>query len=100
MSFSGCHQKVYELNAQIGETRLTVADFTHLPTPCGFVAFMPQWDFLNFIAKKAACCPGFALIMEAEVNDLIEESGHVIGVRASTPAGTVEVRAERFAKQS
>ena len=48
------HQKVYELNAQVGEMRLTIADFRHLPTRCGFVAFMPQWDFLNFLAEKAA----------------------------------------------
>ena len=47
------HQKVYELNAQVGEMRLTIADFRHLPTRCGFVAFMPQWDFLNFLAEKA-----------------------------------------------
>jgi 2-polyprenyl-6-methoxyphenol hydroxylase-like FAD-dependent oxidoreductase len=48
------HQKVYELTAQIGENRLTIADFRHLPTRCGFMAFMPQWDFLNFLAGKAA----------------------------------------------
>ena len=88
------HQKVYELNAQIGEIRLTIADFAHLPTRCGFVAFMPQWDFLNFIAEKASRYPGFALMMEAEVTGLIEESGRVLGVSANTPNGSVEVRAD------
>jgi 2-polyprenyl-6-methoxyphenol hydroxylase-like FAD-dependent oxidoreductase len=88
------HQKVYELNAQIGEIRLTIADFAHLPTRCGFVAFMPQWDFLNFIAEKASSYPGFALMMEAEVTGLIEESGRVLGVSANTPNGSVEVRAD------
>ena len=77
------HQKVYELNAQVGEMRLTIADFRHLPTRCGFVAFMPQWDFLNFLAEKAARYPGFDLMMDAEVIGLIEESGRVIGVRAN-----------------
>ena len=48
------HQKVDELNAQVGEMRVTIADFRHLPTRCGFIAFMPQWDFLNFLAEKAA----------------------------------------------
>jgi 2-polyprenyl-6-methoxyphenol hydroxylase-like FAD-dependent oxidoreductase len=88
------HQKVYELNAQIGEVRLTIADFSHLPTRCGFVAFMPQWDFLNFVAEKARRYPRFDLMMEAEVTGLIEESGRVIGVSANTPNGTLEVRAD------
>ena len=88
------HQKVYELNAQVGEMRLTIADFRHLPTRCGFVAFMPQWDFLNFLAEKAARYPNFTLMMEAEVTGLIEESGRVVGVRAKTPNGEIEVRAD------
>ncbi|HEY6368273.1 MAG TPA: FAD-dependent oxidoreductase [Candidatus Binatia bacterium] len=88
------HQKVYELNAQFGEVRLTIADFRHLPTRCGFIAFMPQWDFLNFVAEKAARYPGFDLMMEAGVCGLIEESGRVIGVSARTSNGTIEVRAD------
>jgi 2-polyprenyl-6-methoxyphenol hydroxylase-like FAD-dependent oxidoreductase len=88
------HQKVYELNAQIGEMRLTIADFRQLPTHCGFIAFMPQWDFLNFVAEKAARYPSFDLKMEAEVTGLIEDSGRVIGVSANTPNGSVEARAD------
>jgi 2-polyprenyl-6-methoxyphenol hydroxylase-like FAD-dependent oxidoreductase len=88
------HQKVYELNAQVGEMRLTVADFRHLPTRCGFVAFMPQWDFLNFIAEKAARYTAFELLMETEATGLIEESGRIVGVRAKTPSGALEVRAD------
>jgi 2-polyprenyl-6-methoxyphenol hydroxylase-like FAD-dependent oxidoreductase len=85
------HQKVYELNAQIGEMRLTIADFRHLPTRCGFIAFMPQWDFLNFIAEKASRYPEFDLMMDTEVTGVIEESGRVVGVRANTPKGQIEV---------
>jgi len=88
------HQKVYELNAQVGEMRLTIADFRHLPTRCGFVAFMPQWDFLNFLAEKAARYPNFNLMMQAEVTGLIEESGRVAGVRAKSANGEIEVRAD------
>jgi 2-polyprenyl-6-methoxyphenol hydroxylase-like FAD-dependent oxidoreductase len=88
------HQKVYEINAQVGEMRLTIADFRHLPTRCGFVAFMPQWDFLNFLAEKAARYPGFKLMMNAEVTGLIEESGRVVAVSAKTPNGEIEVRAD------
>jgi 2-polyprenyl-6-methoxyphenol hydroxylase-like FAD-dependent oxidoreductase len=88
------HQKVYELNAQFGEMRLTIADFRHLPTRCGFVAFMPQWDFFNFLAEKATRYQAFDLKMEAEVVGLIEHSGRMIGVRAKTPDGEIEVRAD------
>lgn len=88
------HQKVYELNAQFGEMRLTIADFRPLPTRCGFVAFMPQWDFLNFLAEKATRYQAFDLKMEAEMVGLIEHSGRIIGVRAKTPDGEIEVRAD------
>ena len=88
------HQKVYELNAQVGEMRLTIADFRYLPTRCGFVAFMPQWDFLNFLAEKAGRYPGFKLLMEAEVTGLLEESGRVVGVRVKTANGEIEMRVD------
>lgn len=88
------HQKVYELNAQIGQMQLTIADFSHLPTRCRFIAFMPQWDFLNFLVQHAARYPRFALSMEAEVTGLLEESACVVGVQANTPNGAVEVRAD------
>jgi 2-polyprenyl-6-methoxyphenol hydroxylase-like FAD-dependent oxidoreductase len=88
------HQKMYELNAQVGRMQLTIADFRHLPTRCRFIAMMPQWDFLNFLAEHAARFPSFALRMETEVTDLMEESGRVIGVHAITPRGAIAVRAD------
>jgi 2-polyprenyl-6-methoxyphenol hydroxylase-like FAD-dependent oxidoreductase len=88
------HQKVYELNAQIGQMQVTIADFRHLPTRCRFIALMPQWDFLNFLAEHAARFPGFALKMETEVTGLVQESGRVIGVHADTPDGPIEVDAD------
>jgi 2-polyprenyl-6-methoxyphenol hydroxylase-like FAD-dependent oxidoreductase len=88
------HQEVYELNAQVGQTQLTIADFRYLPTRCRFIALMPQWDFLNFLAEQAAGYPSFDLMMEAEVSGLIEKSRRVIGVQAITPNGAVEVRAD------
>mgnify|MGYP001558630322 FL=1 len=87
------HQKAPRLDAQFGELALTVADFTHLPTQCGFIAFMPQWDFLNFLAERGARYPTFTLRMQAEVTGLIEETGHVVGLQATTPDGPLEVRA-------
>jgi 2-polyprenyl-6-methoxyphenol hydroxylase-like FAD-dependent oxidoreductase len=88
------HQEVYELIAQIGDTRLTLADFTHLPTRCRFIAFMPQWNFLDFLADHARRYPTFRLMMQAEVTDIVEDSGHVVGTRVKTPAGPLEVRAD------
>ena len=88
------HQEVRNLGAQIGDAFLQVADFGHLPTHCRFVALMPQWDFLNFIAEQARRSPAFRLEMEAEVTALIEEGGRVTGVRAETPEGDLAVRAD------
>jgi 2-polyprenyl-6-methoxyphenol hydroxylase-like FAD-dependent oxidoreductase len=88
------HQEVRELNARFGDRTITLADFSHLPTRCRFIAMMPQWDFLNFLADRAAGYPSFRLLMEAEATGLIEESGRVVGVRATTPGGPIEVRAD------
>jgi 2-polyprenyl-6-methoxyphenol hydroxylase-like FAD-dependent oxidoreductase len=88
------HEKVRQLNVQVGNTRLTLADFTHLPTRCGFIAFMPQWDFLDFVAEHARRYAAFRLSMETEVIGVIEEAGKIVGVRAKTSTGALEVRAD------
>src|SRR5262249_58321007 len=51
------HEKVVQLRGYIGDTEATVVDFSHLPTHCKFVAFMPQWAFLNFLAEPARKYP-------------------------------------------
>jgi 2-polyprenyl-6-methoxyphenol hydroxylase-like FAD-dependent oxidoreductase len=89
------HQELRELAGKIGDDETAVvADFTHLPTRCKFIAFMPQWDFLNFMAEKAQCYPSFHLQMQAEVTELIEDHGRIAGVRATTGTGVLEVRAD------
>jgi len=88
------HQEVRTLGAQIGDVFLPVADFAHLPTHCRFIALMPQWDFLNFTAEHAQRYPGFRLEMEAEATALTEEGGRVTGLRATTPQGSLTVRAD------
>ncbi|MDH5254244.1 MAG: FAD-dependent oxidoreductase, partial [Nitrospira sp.] len=87
------HQKVARINARFGDLELTVADFSHLPTQCRYVAFMPQWDFLNFLVEEGSRYPGFHVRMRAGVTDLIEHDGTVIGLRADTPTGPLDVRA-------
>jgi 2-polyprenyl-6-methoxyphenol hydroxylase-like FAD-dependent oxidoreductase len=88
------HQEVRELAGQIGSDLVMIADFTHLPTHCRFLALMPQWDFLNFLVEKAKAYPNFRIEMEAEVTDLLDESGRVVGVRARSPRGAFDVRAD------
>ena len=87
------HQEVSRINGQFGDLALTVADFSTLSTRCRFVAFIPQWDFLDFLAEEGARYPGFHLRMQAEVVGLIEEAGSVVGLRANMPDGPLEVRA-------
>lgn len=88
------HDEVRELGGQIGDEFVKLADFSHLPTQCKFIALVPQWDFLDFLADHARLHPTFKLIMQAEVVDLLEDEGRVAGVRAETPDGELEVRAD------
>ena len=88
------HQELRELRAVVNGQVVPAADFTKLPTRCKFIAFMPQWDFLNFISRHAKRFPAFRLFMEAEVVDLLMENSRVVGVRAKTAKGELEVRAD------
>jgi 2-polyprenyl-6-methoxyphenol hydroxylase-like FAD-dependent oxidoreductase len=87
------HRKVERLAGQIGDDRITVADFTRLSGPCKYLMFMPQWDFLDFLAEQARRYPGFHLMMNAQAAGLIERDGAVTGVQAATPSGPVTVSA-------
>jgi 2-polyprenyl-6-methoxyphenol hydroxylase-like FAD-dependent oxidoreductase len=87
------HSKVSHLTMQIGEDNVTI-DFSHLPTHCKFIALMPQWEFLNFLAKQGKRYKSFDLRMRAEATDLIEDGGRVAGLRVKTPDGEVEIRAD------
>src|SRR5215216_8195496 len=88
------HQEVRQLRGVINGETVPIADFTKLPTRCKFIAFMPQWDFLNFISTRAKEFPTFQLLMQHEVVDLMFERERVIGVRAKTPHGEVEICAD------
>ena len=87
------HQKVHQIGGQISGERVTIADFSHLPVRAPFVALMPQWDFLDFLAEHGRAYSGFDLWMQAEATSLIEENGRIAGVVAETPSGPIEVRA-------
>ena len=88
------HQKVDRLTALIGAERVRMIDLTHLPTRCKYIALMPQWDFLNFLAAQGKRYPTFDLHMKAEATDLIEEGGRVVGLCATTSDGELSIRAD------
>jgi 2-polyprenyl-6-methoxyphenol hydroxylase-like FAD-dependent oxidoreductase len=87
------HQEARTLRGKIGDVTLTMADFTHLPTRCGFIALMPQWDFLDFVARQGKRYPTFRLRMRTSATALVEADGRIAGVTATGPDGEVEIRA-------
>jgi len=88
------HQEVRELRGVVNGQTVPIADFTKLPTRCKFIAFMPQWDFLNFLSSHAKRFPTFQLHMETEVVDLLIENERVTGVRSKTPCGELDLHAD------
>jgi 2-polyprenyl-6-methoxyphenol hydroxylase-like FAD-dependent oxidoreductase len=88
------HQEVRQLRAVINGQTVPIADFTKIPTRCKFIAFMPQWDFLNFLSTHARRFPSFQLLMQHEVVDLTFDQQRVAGVRAKTLRGDLEIRAD------
>jgi 2-polyprenyl-6-methoxyphenol hydroxylase-like FAD-dependent oxidoreductase len=88
------HQELQEITGHFGDQIVHIADFSGLSTRCKFIAFMPQWDFLNFLCAHARKYPQFRLRMETEVTDLLVEEKRIIGVKAVTPDGPLEIRAD------
>jgi len=88
------HQQVRQVRARIGNEEIVLGDMSHLPTRCRFMVLMPQWDFLDFLAEQGRRYPTFHLRMQTGVTGLIEDAGRVAGVRAKSPTGELEVRAE------
>jgi 2-polyprenyl-6-methoxyphenol hydroxylase-like FAD-dependent oxidoreductase len=88
------HQKVKSVGVVVGDTPLTIGEFSRLHTQCKFIAFMPQWEFLDFLADHAREYPNFHLMMEAQATELIKTGDRVAGVRVATTHGPIEVRAD------
>jgi 2-polyprenyl-6-methoxyphenol hydroxylase-like FAD-dependent oxidoreductase len=88
------HEEVASLGVIIGDSKFNVADFRHVPTTCKFIALMPQWDFLNFLATHAKMFPSFHLLMQHEVTDLLREGERIVGVVARNEGRDVQIRAD------
>jgi len=87
------HDEVREVTAEFGKDKFTVADMTRLPTRAKFMAFMPQWEFLNFLVEEAKRFPNFHIAMEAEVRELLAKKKRIVGVRVRTPDGEGDILA-------
>jgi len=92
------HQEIQYGEGEIGNEKFRVADLTHLPTRCRFIAFMPQWDFLNFLAAQGKRLPCFRLMMGTEATGLLRQGDRqgerVIGVTAMALSGPVDIHAD------
>jgi len=85
------HQELRSVSLSLNARMVPVADFSRLPVHNRFIAFMPQWDFLNFLSDKARQHPNFHLLMQTEMTDLVRQDGRVVGVRATSPTGEVTI---------
>jgi len=87
------HQRLTSVGGVIGDFAFKAADFRHVPAHCRFVALMPQWDFLNFLAARARRFDCFRLLMRHEAVGLTRGAGRITGVDVETPDGPVQIRA-------
>ncbi|GAA3473253.1 FAD-dependent oxidoreductase [Nonomuraea roseola] len=88
------HTRMSDVTVNLGGKAVTFADFSRLKVRCPYIAFMPQWDVLDFLAGKAEAYPSFRLLRSTEATELIMEEGRAVGVLATTAEGPVEVRAD------
>ncbi len=88
------HEAMEQLGIGVKGQTYDLIDFRHLPTACKYVVFMPQWDFLNFLADKAKRYPSFRLEMSTEVTGLLWQGDRVAGITAQTAGDPVEIRAD------
>jgi 2-polyprenyl-6-methoxyphenol hydroxylase-like FAD-dependent oxidoreductase len=88
------HQRLEKLEGMFGGTSVRVADLSRLKTKYPFIAFMPQWDFLNFLRESGKRFASLKVMMSTEATDLIRRGETIAGVRAKTPGGTIDIEAE------
>jgi 2-polyprenyl-6-methoxyphenol hydroxylase-like FAD-dependent oxidoreductase len=87
------HQELQKMDGQFGGSPIRIADLSRLNVKYPFIAFMPQWDFLNFLRESGKRFASLKVMMNAEATDLIWSADAVVGIKADTPEGPVEIRA-------
>ena len=88
------HQQISQLNGQFGNTSIRLADMSRLDTPCPYIAFMPQWDFLNFLDDKGKRFPNLQVMKNTEALDLIQDGERIQGVVAKSAEGELRIMAD------
>jgi 2-polyprenyl-6-methoxyphenol hydroxylase-like FAD-dependent oxidoreductase len=88
------HQRLQKLDGLFGSTPVRIADLSRLRTKYPFIAFMPQWDFLNFLREAGQRFASLKVMMNTEAVDLIRRGETIAGVRANTPDGIVDIEAD------
>ena len=88
------HQQLQKMDGKFGDTSIRIADLSRLKAKYPFIAFMPQWDFLNFLRESGKRFASLKVMMNADATDLIWSGDTVAGVKVNTPDGPVEIRAD------
>src|SRR6185312_11036819 len=89
------HAQISRVGIDIGDRHYQFGDLTHLPTACKFIAMMPQWDFLDFLARKGRALPNFHLLMQTEAKDLIAQGDRICGVLATGPGSVGDSQSDQ-----
>jgi 2-polyprenyl-6-methoxyphenol hydroxylase-like FAD-dependent oxidoreductase len=88
------HQRLQKMDGMFGGTSVRIADLSRLNAKFPFIAFMPQWDFLNFLRESGKKFASLKVMMSAEATDLIQDGDQIAGVRAKTPEGMIDIEAD------
>ncbi|WP_084804929.1 FAD-dependent oxidoreductase [Bradyrhizobium sp. NAS80.1] len=88
------HQRLQKMDGLFGGTPVRLADLSRLHTKYPFIAFMPQWDFLNFLREAGRRFASLKVMMSTEAVDLIRRGEMIAGVRAKTPEGPIDIEAD------
>jgi 2-polyprenyl-6-methoxyphenol hydroxylase-like FAD-dependent oxidoreductase len=88
------HQRLQKMDGKFGGSSIRIADLSRLKVNYPFIAFMPQWDFLNFLRESGKRFASLKVVMDADATDLIWFGDRVVGVKSDMPDGPVEIRAD------
>jgi 2-polyprenyl-6-methoxyphenol hydroxylase-like FAD-dependent oxidoreductase len=88
------HQRLQKMEGMFGGEQVRIADLSRLHVKYPFIAFMPQWDFLNFLRESGKRFASLKVMMSTEAIDLLRDGERITGVRAKTPDGVIDIEAD------